>query len=73
MTINKSQGQTLNLIEIHLKKRLFTNGQLYVELTRVSRLKSIIANIIKTNFFRISNVLYKEVITRFNHQKNTNS
>ena len=47
MTINKSQGQTLNLIGMHLKERMFTHEQLYVELTRVSRLKSIIENIKK--------------------------
>jgi len=65
MTINKSQGQTLNFVGIHLKEEVFTHGQLYVALSRVSSLKNIIANINKKNpnYFRTSNVVYKEVFT----------
>ncbi len=65
MTINKSQGQTLNFVGIHLKEEVFTHGQLFVALSRVSSLKNIIANINKKNpnYFRTSNVVYKEVFT----------
>ena len=36
MTIKKSQGQTLDIVGIHLKKPVFAHGQLYVALSRVT-------------------------------------
>lgn len=32
ITINKSQGQTLQNVEIYLPRHIFSNGQLYVAL-----------------------------------------
>lgn len=36
MTINKAQGQTLQVAEVHLEKPCFSHGQLYVACSRVS-------------------------------------
>ncbi|CAI9287988.1 unnamed protein product [Lactuca saligna] len=41
MTINKAQGQTLDIVGIYLKEPIFSHGQLYVALSRARRIESV--------------------------------
>ena len=64
MTINKSQGQTLNNMGLYLPSLVFSHGQLYVALSRVTRLeglKILIKNKDKQEQGYTKNIVYKEV------------
>ncbi|KAH7666932.1 DNA helicase protein [Dioscorea alata] len=64
MTINKSQGQTLELVGLFLPKPAFSHGQLYVALSRVSSvegLKVLILDDNGKNTNKTKNVVYKEI------------
>ncbi|XP_057717893.1 uncharacterized protein LOC130932562 [Arachis stenosperma] len=66
MTINKSQGQTLSTVGVYLSRPVFTHGQLYVALSRVSihsglKILSVDSNG-KVSDHTI-NVVYREVFT----------
>ena len=66
MTINKSQGQSLKIVGVFLKDQVFTHGQLYVALSRVTSRKGL--KIISCdNEGRPStyakNIVYKDIIS----------
>ncbi|EOA22562.1 hypothetical protein CARUB_v10003223mg [Capsella rubella] len=64
MTINKSQGQSLEHVGIYLPKPVFSHGQLYVALSRVTSkkgLKILIVNKEGKVDTQTTNVVYKEV------------
>ncbi|XP_024176182.1 ATP-dependent DNA helicase PIF1-like [Rosa chinensis] len=65
MTINKSQGQSLNQVGIYLPEPVFTHGQLYVALSRVTSrngLKILINNNNDMPNKYTKNIVYKDVL-----------
>ena len=64
MTINKSQGQTLDIIDLFLFRPLFTHDQLYVVVSRATsrkRLKTLIHDAEKKHNTHTKNIVYKEI------------
>jgi ATP-dependent DNA helicase PIF1 len=74
MTINKSQGQTLRMVGVHLPKSVFCHGQLYVALSRVGN-KQAVRVLVEGGWVEqgefdnvpeglyTANVVYREVLT----------
>jgi hypothetical protein len=69
MTINKSQGQTLSFVGIYLKQPVFSHGQLYVAVSRVtsrSSLKLLILNADGSCGSETRNVVFPEIYASAN-------
>jgi len=66
MTINKSQGQSLQHVGINLQSAVFGHGQLYVGLSRCTSAEKIKVLLPDNNESkRTQNVVYKEILRQF--------
>ena len=63
MTINKSQGQTLQRVGVDLSVPVFTHGQLYVALSRVTNVSNLIV-LLPSGCKQTNNIVYPEVLLR---------
>ncbi|KAK9724895.1 hypothetical protein RND81_05G106700 [Saponaria officinalis] len=70
MTINKSQGQTFEKVGVYLPKPIFSHGQLYVSVSRVTSHKGLRISIVTNNAEGVGsrktkNVVYREMFSNF--------
>ena len=62
MTVNKSQGQSLQVVGVDLSASAFTHGQLYVALSRAVNLDNVTVLLSENLDNKTENVVYPEVL-----------
>ncbi|XP_050918491.1 uncharacterized protein LOC127135910 [Lathyrus oleraceus] len=70
MTINQSQGQSLDYVGLYLPKNVFSHGQFYVVISRVKSkagLKILIHDKNNNSLTETTNVVFKEVFHNLSH------
>ena len=66
MTINKSQGQSFNIVGVDLRTPVFTHGQFYVAMSRTSSTEGLHVLIPGDRARKTSNIVYPEVLADIN-------
>ena len=61
MTVNKSQGQTLNHVGLYLPQPVFSHGQLYVALSRITSNQCIKVLLNRDQQCQTKHVVYTEI------------
>ena len=62
MTINKSQGQSLDIVGVDLRNPVFTHGQLYVALSRATNVENLSVLLPHERGGMTENIVYPEVL-----------
>ena len=62
MTVNKSQGQSLKTVGVDLRTSVFTHGQLYIALSRVTSVQGVTVLLSENGDKKTNNVVYLEVL-----------
>ena len=65
MTVNKSQGQSLQTVGLDMRIPVFSYGQLYVALSRVTDVNRLTVLSPSVRGRRVTNVVYPEVLRPF--------
>ncbi len=62
MTVNKAQGQSLDVVGVDLRSSAFTHGQLYVALSRATNLDGVSILLTEDGDGKTDNIVYPEVL-----------